>query len=133
MISSKLELNADYKLKYMLPFFQLVYKYYFARYDKFPSDSFFWSFQKNDLGISPLLHSCYMLHPLHCPYYVLENEIEFFISYLTRMSVQEILKIKEWKKKRKLFINNKADDQNGVYYNYGNSFLVSKELYFMTV
>jgi len=82
MISSKLELNADYKLKYMLSFFQCVYKYYFG---------------------------------------------------LTRMSVQEILKIKEWEKRDIYFIHNKVDVQNGVYYNYGNSFLVSKELYFMTV
>jgi len=49
------------------------------------------------------------------------------------MSVQEILKIKEWEKSDRYFIHNKADVQNGVYDNYGNSILVSKELYFMTV
>jgi hypothetical protein len=92
----------------------------------FPSDLFFWSFQKNDLGISPLHHSCYMFHPLHCPYYVLENEIEFFLSLISQgCQSRKFLKSKNGKKEC-YFIHNKADVQNGVYDNYGNSFLYQR-------
>jgi len=117
------------------PFFNVYINTILPDTTIFPSDSFFWSFQKNDLGISPPPPP-FMLYapPTSLSLLRLRKWDWIFLSLISQgCQCRKFLKSKNEEKRESYFIHNKAHVQNGVYDNYVNSFLVSKELYFVTV